>query len=71
MFKGTVKGAFGILGEETRRQFPALQVVADTFTADPFPGTGLVGAAAFFQVGFFFAFHILSLKGISIKTGKL
>ena len=48
---------FDVLGKITGGQLVLTPVVSHAFTADPFPGTGLVGTVAALLVDLDLAFH--------------
>lgn len=73
MLKGSVIGSFGVLWEKAARQLPFLQVIGNAVAADSLAGAGFVGAAADFQVSFFFAVHnaqVLSFKYLSFRRKR-
>ena len=57
MLKGTVVRSFSIISETARGKLPAFQMIAQTFTAYTFAGTGFVSAVTGFEVLFLFTFH--------------
>jgi hypothetical protein len=65
MFKGTVIGPFCILGKTTGGKLPALQMIANTVTADSLTGARVVTTATSVHIPFLFAFHEMLLHVLS------
>jgi hypothetical protein len=62
MLEGTIIGPLGILGKAAPRKLSAVQVIADTVTAEALFGAAGVGASAILQVLLFFAFHVVMVS---------
>jgi hypothetical protein len=57
MLKRPIIGSFGIVGEKTCRQLPAIEMITEAITTIPFAGTRLITAITRFQILLMLAFH--------------